>query len=131
MRVLSSWEAAETLERAQAEVRPGLTRGYTLAGPCPEDRQRLMRLSRAARQLSRLNTDDSVDTRKMRAEVEDAAQGRLTGEETAGLLSLRPHTCGEALLWIPTLYDFSVRSGAKGELPGQMPSLARVIAIVS
>ena len=133
MRVLSSWEAAEALVRAHAAVRTRFTLGYTLAGPCPDDddRRRLERLARAARQLSSLTTDadDTVDTREMRANVEKAAQGRLTDEEIAGVLSLRPRTCGEALLYIPTLHDFSARLGPGGELPKEMPSLARVIAM--
>ena len=107
--VLSTWDVERVLSRAikiaNASVRFGPQ------GVPEEDKRRLMRLNAAHSHVHKLTfgADNSIKPSLCRSNVEDSARGRLSETETALILSLRPNTVCEALIYIPSLYDFDTR----------------------
>lgn len=127
--MLSSWEAASLLRR-NCEAARGEASHPSV--PDQQRQARQARLARATRALASLTFDVDPDVRPsaLRADVERAAEGRLTAEELAAVLSLRPATAKEAVLYVPSLRDFDNRPTSPASASAD-PTLDHIVKIAN
>lgn len=123
-KAVSSWEAVALLEEAvvarrQQTAASGMQRSSVQVSG-------VWALERALAQVRAVTTgvDETVNVRFRRERLEQLSCGRLTGEEMAALLSLRPRSEAEALRWLPSLGDFGAR------VPVSVPAFACAPAVL-
>jgi hypothetical protein len=125
-KAVSSWEAVALLEEAVVARRQQTAASGMHSMRSSVQVSGVRALERALAQARAVTTgvDETVNVRFRRERLEQLSCGRLTGEEMAALLSLRPRSEAEALRWLPSLGDFGAR------VPVSVPAFARAPAVL-